>query len=483
MTGTMWIIMYGVVFFGLSWIVTKNYLKSKEEFLVAQRNIPGKTMSFSIAASWIWAPALFVGSMKAYTQGWTGLAWFTVPNFLSLCLCGYLVYKVRQITEENQFTMAGWMGKFSKRIRILFTLEMILVAVYSLSLQGVAAGGAVSKLTSVSFEMCIILLLLVAISYTILAGIRSSVITDVAQMVLILGAVFLIVPYVINMAGGFESVVSGLNGKEGVDHPFSGKGWLVAITFGLPYSLSLFSGTVGDQMFWQRGFAVKKGETIRAFTIGACLFVVVPLMLGLLGFVAAGNPEIEVTGAFLVGLDVVKHYTPDWVLIVFTIALISGLISTVDSSMTATSSLVGHDLAEMTGIDKSKHVMMGRVGIVCVAILGYIVAVSGLKPLQIMLIFGSIRVATLMPIFFTVLKKGCTNEKTVFWATFTPMISTVPLFIYYTLQGDKVTAGYMMMGTAVIGTLIFTYEHFVNRVDTAPIELGLDKKVKKAKKK
>ena len=51
-------------------------------FHVADRKLGLIQSAMSIAATWIWAPALFTSAEKAYTNGIPGLFWFLVPNIL-----------------------------------------------------------------------------------------------------------------------------------------------------------------------------------------------------------------------------------------------------------------------------------------------------------------------------------------------------------------------------------------------------------------
>ena len=46
--------------------------KTAESFHVADRKIGMVRSAMSIAATWIWAPALFTSAEKAYTNGWPG---------------------------------------------------------------------------------------------------------------------------------------------------------------------------------------------------------------------------------------------------------------------------------------------------------------------------------------------------------------------------------------------------------------------------
>src|SRR5215471_17421079 len=74
---------------------------TKEGFLVAGRNVGWVLGGFSIAASWIWAPALFVSVQMAYQKGLPGIFWFTFPNILSLTIFAALAPRIRNRLPEG----------------------------------------------------------------------------------------------------------------------------------------------------------------------------------------------------------------------------------------------------------------------------------------------------------------------------------------------------------------------------------------------
>ena len=78
--GLLFLILYGATMIALTAWITKGRRQDKVEFLLANRGIGVLPGAMSIAASWIWAPALFIASQKAYEQGIAGLFWFTFPN-------------------------------------------------------------------------------------------------------------------------------------------------------------------------------------------------------------------------------------------------------------------------------------------------------------------------------------------------------------------------------------------------------------------
>lgn len=84
--GLLLILAYGLCAFALTWLSIKGRVASKLEFLLADRNLGVWPAAFSIAATWIWAPALFLASEKAYTQGLAGVFWFIAPNVACLLL-------------------------------------------------------------------------------------------------------------------------------------------------------------------------------------------------------------------------------------------------------------------------------------------------------------------------------------------------------------------------------------------------------------
>lgn len=81
--GAIIILAYLVVISLLTKTIT-NKNKSKLNFLVANRSLSWQLAAFSVAATWVCAPSMFVASEKAYTAGWVGVFWFVLPNVLPL---------------------------------------------------------------------------------------------------------------------------------------------------------------------------------------------------------------------------------------------------------------------------------------------------------------------------------------------------------------------------------------------------------------
>ena len=93
-TGYIFLAIFGLAMF----LITKYFSKNtnKENFLVANRKVDWFIGGTSIAASWIWAPALFISVQIAFQMGLAGIFWFTVPNILALAVFAILAPKIRK---------------------------------------------------------------------------------------------------------------------------------------------------------------------------------------------------------------------------------------------------------------------------------------------------------------------------------------------------------------------------------------------------
>lgn len=105
MTGIILLVIYTVVMLAVTF---KDRARDSLAFNVSNRNIGTWSGALSIAATWIWAPALFVSAEKSYSWGWQGLAWFLVPNVLCLMIFSPFANRIRKIFPQG-VTLSGFM--------------------------------------------------------------------------------------------------------------------------------------------------------------------------------------------------------------------------------------------------------------------------------------------------------------------------------------------------------------------------------------
>ena len=431
---------YAAVMFALTWIFARGFGRNKTLFLAAGRTLGQWEGAFSIAATWIWAPALFIASQKAYTQGLAGVFWFTVPNILCLVIFAWFADLMRRKTPEG-FTLSDYMrARFSSRVHNLYLIEMTGLAACSFAVQLLAGGAVISSLTSIPFLWVTISMALIALAYSLFSGLKASVVTDFVQMAFILAVGFTLVPWAVYRGGGLEAVARGLGGVSGTyGSLFSGDGASVFYSFGIVVTIGLLSGPFGDQSFWQRAFGLKKHAVKRAFIMGALIFGLVPILMSFLGFLAAGN-KLAVGDVQLTNLEAIKAYLPAWTMAPFVYMLLSGLISTLDSNLSAISAIGGHDILNRLRKDgpppDSEVVAGARLNMLLLAAAGLLIAnLPGIKILYLFLFYGTLRASTLLPTVLTLLKDEV-PEAPVFWGILLAMVVGLPLFAYGNLTGS-----------------------------------------------
>ena len=194
MGGIIFLVIYTVVMIAVTAIFSKRH-GNKDDFYVGNRKMTPVASAMSIAATWIWAPALFTSAEKAYTNGFAGLFWFTVPNILCLLLFIPFARKIRREMPEG-VTLSGYIyDRYnSKPARNIYLVQLSALSVLSTAVQLLAGGKIMSMVTGLPFPVMTVILAAIAYSYSRISGIQASIITDDLQMALILGACALLFP-------------------------------------------------------------------------------------------------------------------------------------------------------------------------------------------------------------------------------------------------------------------------------------------------
>ena len=353
--GYVLIALFAVLMIALTVVVSrdKRWKQTGVGFLVAGREVSWKIGAPSIAASWIWAPALFVSVQKAYELGLPGIFWFTFPNILALVIFAFLAPKIRNKIPGG-YTLPDWIHYRlnNETLHKVYLIPYIWYQIMAITVQIFVGGMMLNFLTGIPLNIVMGLLLVIGLAYSLISGLHASIFTDFVQMAFIIIGGLIILPWVVSAAGpgAIEKGLGGLANKTNIFDPG------VAFSFGIVTSIGLIAGAISDQQYWQRSFAIKRKDLVPSFVFGGILFGIVPIALSLLGFLGA-NPELgislpEGTGLPMIGVATVSKLLPTWASIFFVIMLLAGLCSTLDSGLCAASSLYSIDLAKLTEAER-----------------------------------------------------------------------------------------------------------------------------------
>ena len=411
--------------------------QTKAEFLVANRTAPWLLTAFSMAATWVWAPSMFTAAEKAYTQGFAGVFWFVVPNVLTFILFAFFANKMRKLRPEG-WTFSDYIReKYSNRAHNMFLIESFGLQICSLAVQLLAGATIFHKVTGIPFFWTTIILVSIPLLYSLVNGIRGNIASDFVKMAFIAIVLLLGLPIMTTNAGA-ETFFNGLGGLTGnYRHLFDSTGIAVMLSFGIPTTIGLLSGTFGDQMFWQRVFCVKQENVKRTMITAAFIFAIVPISLSCFGFFAAGA-QLPIADTQLVNVEAVIAFMPKWFLYLFFLLILSGLISTVDSILCAVSSVTGHDIVnriEEKTCRKLNSVKVARIAMVIVSIFAVCVAnIPGITITYLFLFYGTLRSSVMLPTIFAI-KGYKMSESGLFYGIIASLCVGLPIFAIGNLNG------------------------------------------------
>lgn len=448
--------------FAITMIALVGFLSRKEDgldsFLVADRKVGVLAGSFSMAVSWMWAPAIFVCSLQAYVNGLAGIFWFTAPNILCFFVFAPFALKLRNKMPEG-YTFPHYIyDRFSgnKLAHISMLLVFFGYQLCSIIMNSVAGGTLLHMASGLNITFAVIGISLTALIYSLLNGLKASIITDVLQMSMVLIIILVLVPLCFLNAGGMETVVSGLGGLEDKYRYLFHPG--VAFTLGIPLTCSLIAGPFCDQQFYQRAFAVDKKVVTKTFVYAGLIFGIIPIALSLLGFLGAGMVragELVVSDPQMVGPAVIAAVLPKAALYAFCYMAFGGLCSTMDSTYCAVSALGGIDIYKLYFNPNAKSetlVRVARFWMFGIAIVGTIIALMQPQIMWILLIFSAMAPAVFVPAIFALYSSRITGN-VVGYSVLLSFVIATPLSIYATIYELEKLVVFSALISVLIGLL------------------------------
>jgi Na+/proline symporter len=182
MTGFAVIAAYALFIFAITSWYSKGYNKDKEAFLVANRKIGWLQGSMGAGAAWIQAPGLFVAAQQAYTNGLTGLFYFSLGNFFTLMIFAFGVNYFRNKYPDG-YTLSQFLGtRLGKIVQFIIVAQITVGVIQQVTFSLFAGSKSVEFLTGLSPLITSIFLVGIALVYTLRGGIKATFITDMVKI-------------------------------------------------------------------------------------------------------------------------------------------------------------------------------------------------------------------------------------------------------------------------------------------------------------
>lgn len=341
-------------------ILVSRKIRTESDYLVAGRRIGLPLAVFSMFATWFGAETCIGAAGLFYADGLSGGTTDPFGYALALFLVGWFL--ARPLWNRGLTTLADlFRQRYGPSTERLAALVMVPTSVFWAAAQIRAFGIVLHATTGIEVTTAVLVATGVVIVYTCTGGLLADVITDFIQGVAIivgLGAllVFLALAPDIDLSHAWNQVpaerlqlfASETNVWEQVDL------WL-----------TLLLGSVVAQEIAARVLGTKSAATaVRATHLGGLLYLTVGLIPAFLGLVGPSIlPNLTDPETFLPRLA--ENYLPPVIFVLFTGAIVSAILSTVDSTLLAAASLSAHNVVVSfrPGMSEAARLRLARGGV------------------------------------------------------------------------------------------------------------------------
>ncbi|MBM9464626.1 hypothetical protein JL108_14305 [Aeromicrobium sp. YIM 150415] len=420
-----------VFFYGGTFYISTRIGKKQENadgYMTAGNKIGFGISAASMTATWIWASSMYASAASGYTYGISGPIHYGLWGALMILFIYPFGKRIRSVAPKAHTLAEVMHARHGRSSQLMLAGSNVVGSVISLMSNFIAGGVLIAMLSPFTFIQGVVAVAGGVLLYSLWSGFRASVLTDFVQVMAMLGAVAIIVPFIFFAAGfpaAFETGAANLTPQQG--NFFSSEAFLGQ---GAPYIAAVLAYAIGNQTIAQRLFAVREDlikPTFITATIGYGAMVIGVGMLGVLALYLGFEP----TGGDINNLipEMAATYLPAILLAVFFIMIIGALSSTADSDLAALSSIMmadvyGQNVAGKEKANPKTMLLVGRITMVVATAAAVAFASLQLNILDLLVFVGALWGALVFPVLASFYWDKVTNK-----AFTTAVIAALALFL------------------------------------------------------
>lgn len=349
------------------------FIRTEADYLVAGRRLGLGLATFSIFATWFGAETVIGSAGLIHENGLAGGS--GDPFGYALCILLLGTFFARRLWQRQYTTFGDFFrDRYSPGVERLAAILIIPPSIIWAAAQVRAFGQIVSFASGIDVDTAITLAALFVIIYTVLGGLMADAWTDLIQgSVLVLGLALLGLSLLADgslQAALAANDISRLSMTGGGEIPW----YVVAEDWAIP----VFGSMLAVELI-SRVLAAKSANVAqRACFIGGGLFLLVGLIPALIGL----------AGPWLVpGLEDPEQLIPalaqsrfgDVLFVIFAGALISAILSTVDSALLAAGAILSHNIVVplRRNIGERGKLRSARLAVLIFGVIAWLFAIHG----------------------------------------------------------------------------------------------------------
>ena len=358
---------YLVLQFGIGIYVSRR-IRTENDYIVAGRQLGYGLATFTIFATWFGAETTIGSAGAVYESGLAGATSDPFGYGACLLLMG-MVFAI-PLWRRKLTTLADlFRDRFSPRVEKLAVLLMVPTSLLWAAAQIRAFGQVLSASSGLGVSMTITIAAGIVVAYTAFGGMLADAWTDLVQgVVLVIGLVVLFAAMIYQV--GLEPFTAIPAAKL---DPFPAGSSVLALIeeWAIPICGSVVAAELVSRVISARSPGVARTSSLIA-GMGYLLLGLIPVSIGLAGAVVLpglADPEQILP---LLG----QRFLPGFLYIVVAGALISAILSTVDTTLLVCSSLVSHNIIVPAhpGMSEKARIQVARAGVATFGVIAYVIA-------------------------------------------------------------------------------------------------------------
>lgn len=369
--------LYLVVLLGIG-LVAQRRVTNREEYLVAGRKLPLMLAWPAVFATWFGAGTLLTSADEVRLHGLRRAALDPLGAGVCLLIAGLFfaapLWRMKLLTLPDFFAR-----RFGRRAEVAASAAMIPGYFGWVAAQFVALAGVMELFFGLDMRVGLVLVATVGMAYTLMGGMWSVTLTDAFQVVLVLLGVAVLGYSVLDqlgsgsVAGGLSRLWNNTTSEQLTLIPTESRlefmGWMTAFAAGA-------LGNIPGQDLMQRVFSARSEITARrACTVAGVIYLVagaVPLMIALGSTILLPSHTEQAILPMMAQL-----FMSPPVAVVFLLALISAVLSTIDSAILSPASVLSHNLLERHRWWRERPLFASRIAVVLVTLASLLAAFVG----------------------------------------------------------------------------------------------------------
>ena len=372
--------------------------KSDADYLVAGRSLGPFAVGMSLFATWFASESLIATSGEVARDGIAGAR--AEPFAYAIGILAIALFFAYRLRAGGFITIADFLrSKFGPATESLAAVVIALSATTWSAAQLFAFATIISSASGLDFTPALIGATLLVMTYTLFGGLAGDVVTDIVQGIVIIFAILILFALMAEASGGLTAMWAAAPPTIW-SFTAPGESWIDRIELWL----IPIAGTMVSQEALSRTLAARSPAVARRGALwGAAIYLTVgliPVSFGLFGPQLA--PLLGVTfgadEAYLPSLA--QALFPPWLLIVFTGALVSAILSSVDSALLAVSAVITESGYRRLRPEASPLALLhaARLATVAAAAVAAVLAMQGESLRNLVLDAGAIAAVLAVPI-------------------------------------------------------------------------------------